>query len=60
MEEKKETKAQNTSFTKQQILESKKYKNRRDLLRALLKDEESYTLKQVDAALSTFLKREVN
>ena len=60
MEEKKETKAQNTSFTKQQILESKKYKNRRDLLRALLKDEESYTLKQVDAALSSFLKREVN
>lgn len=59
MEEKIEEAVQTMSFTKQQILESKKYKNRRDLLHALLNDGESYTLKQVDAALSAFLKREV-
>lgn len=59
MEEKKETMALNTGFTKQQILESKRYKNRRDLLRALLRDENTYTLKQVDAALCAYLKREV-
>ncbi|MBC6681308.1 hypothetical protein [Zhenpiania hominis] len=59
MEEKREEAVQTMSFTKQQILESKKYKNRRDLLRALLNDGESYTLKQVDAVLLAFLKREV-
>lgn len=43
-------------FTKQQLLQSQKYVNRRDALNALLKDDESYTQEQVDEILEKFYK----
>lgn len=50
---------QETVFTKEQILASKKYKNRRDVLGAILKDGGSYTLEQVDSLLEKFMKGKV-
>ena len=46
-------------FTKEQILTSKKYANRRDALGVVLVDDESYTLEQVDSLLDNFLKGKV-
>lgn len=55
--------AKNTStaavFTKQQLVESRKYANRRDLLKALLEDGKSYTIAEVDAAIEKFMKGKV-
>lgn len=55
--------AKNTStavvFTKQQLIESRKYANRRDLLKALLEDGKSYTIAEVDAAIEKFMKGKV-
>lgn len=47
------------NFTKQQILEAKKYANRKDLVGALLEEGETYSLSEVDAAISDFMKRKV-
>jgi hypothetical protein len=49
-----------TEFTKGQILNSAKYKHRRDLVDALLKDEKKYTMKSVDGLIDNFLKGQVN
>lgn len=46
-------------FSKEQLLKSRRYANRRDLLGALLSDEKRYTLKEVDAAIKTFMKGKV-
>ena len=43
-------------FTKRQVLSSKKYFHRRDLLNTLLDEGESYTLKEVDALVDKFMK----
>lgn len=55
--------AKNTStaavFTKQQLIESRKYANRRDLLKALLEDGKSYTIAETDAAIEKFMKGKV-
>ncbi len=56
------TKANNeavATFTKDQLLASKRYANRQDILNALLKDSEKYTIEQVDALIEKFMKREV-
>ena len=45
-------------FTKEQILSSKKYSNRRDVLGAILTDK-TYTLEQVDSLLEKFMKGKV-
>lgn len=47
-------------FNKNKILGMKRYANRVDLLRVLLKPEETYTLDAVDAAISDFMKGKVN
>jgi hypothetical protein len=47
-------------FNKTKILGMKRYANRVDLLRVLLKPEETYTLEAVDAAISDFMKGKVN
>lgn len=44
-------------FTKRNILTFKRYANRRDLLSVLLKDEEEYTMEQVDSLLQNFFKK---
>lgn len=46
-------------FTKEQWASSKKYKDKPDLIEALLVDGESYTEKQVDKIIKDYLKKEV-
>lgn len=43
-------------YTKQQILKSKKYLGKQDLINALLKDNSQYTLSQVDKIINDFMK----
>ena len=51
--------AEAASYTKDQLLRSKKYTARRDLLGALLEDGKTYTAAQVDREINQFLKRKV-
>lgn len=46
-------------FTKEQILASAKYRNRRDLVNALLVDGENYTLEKVNEKMNDFMKGQV-
>ena len=52
-----ETKKEDVKFTKEQILKSKKFKNRVDLIRVILQDNESYTLEEVQKEIDKFMKR---
>lgn len=47
-------------FTKQQIVNSKKFKDNVDLLNALLKDDKLYTLEEVNKTIEDFMKGKVN
>ncbi len=55
-----ETKKEDVKFTKEQILKSKKFKNRVDLIRVILQDNECYTLEEVQKEIDKFMKRRVN
>jgi hypothetical protein len=57
---KKEEIHQEEKFTKEQLLKSKRYVDRKDLLNALLKNNESYNLKTVDDLINNFMKGKVN
>lgn len=46
-------------FSKLQILASARFGSRRDLVDALLDDKESYTMKQVNELVDSFMKGEV-
>lgn len=46
-------------FTKEQILSSKKYQHRKDVVNVLLKDDQSYTSDEVDKLIDDFMKRKV-
>ena len=48
------------TYTKGQILNSEKYKNRRDALGVILKDDGVYTVEEVDSLLEKFMKGKVN
>lgn len=48
-----------TKYTKEQLIGSERYRNRRDLLGALLKDGEVYTLHDADTLLSNYMKGKV-
>ena len=50
---------QELKFPKERILTVKKYSNRRDALVAILDDDKSYTLEQVDSLLENFMKGKV-
>ena len=50
----------NAVYTKEQILNSKKYKNRRNVLGAILVDGKEYTIEEVDSLLKKFMKGKVN
>lgn len=52
-------KAESVEYTKQQLLASKRFAKRRDLVGALLNDDEQYTIEQVEAAIVKFLKGKV-
>ena len=47
-------------FTKSQIVNSKKYSIRRDLINAVLDENILYSLDEVDNLINKFLKKEVN
>lgn len=46
-------------YTKDHLIASKKYANRRDLISALLADDKIYTLDEVDALIEKFMKGKV-
>ena len=47
-------------YSKEQILNSKKYTNRRDALGVILADKKKYTKEEVDSLLDKFMKGMVN
>lgn len=57
--ENKEVKTTESKFSKEQLLKSKKYANRKDLLGVLLDDKKEYSFTEVDAAIDKFMKRGV-
>ncbi len=46
-------------FTKEQIIESNRYKSRKDILNVLLESGKTYTLDEVDRLLENFMKGKV-
>lgn len=55
-----EKKQDEVVFTKEQILASKKYSNRRDVLASILSDNFVGTIGKVDSLLKKFMKGKVN
>lgn len=47
------------TFTKEQLLNSEKYRNKRDILRAVLEDDKKYSIAEADKQIENFLKGEV-
>lgn len=47
------------TFTRQQLLKSKKYAEKKDLINALLVDDRSYSMAEVEEILNGFLKGKV-
>ena len=48
-----------TKYTKEQLLKSKRYADNRDVLSAVLKDNNSYTLEIVDKLIKDFKRKRV-
>lgn len=46
-------------FTKQQLLTASKYRDKRDLLEALLENDRTYSFREVDEAIDTYMKGQV-
>lgn len=59
MTKKSEESKQENTFSKQEILASKRFANRVDLLKAILDDKKSYVVKEVEEIIEDFLKRKV-
>lgn len=53
---KKDEKKEEAKFTKEQLIKSARYVHRVDLINALLKDNETYTLSEVDKKINDFMK----
>ncbi len=47
------------AYTKEQLLASKRYANRRDVISVLLEDGKTYTSTEVDALIEKFMKGKV-
>lgn len=47
------------SFTKEQLVKADRWFNRRDLLNALLKDDKTYTIEQVDDLIKEYYKKPI-
>nr|DAY51591.1 MAG TPA: ATP-dependent RNA helicase [Caudoviricetes sp.] len=45
-----------TTFTKEQILQSLKFSNHRDILSVLLKDGRNYTVEEIDREIQNYMK----
>lgn len=59
MAEKEKIEKAEKMFSKTQIIKSKKYFARRDLLNAILEDGAEYTLSEVDRKIESFMKKAV-
>lgn len=46
-------------YSKEQIIASKKYSNRKDILNVLLKDDEEYNFSRIDEIIENFMNKEV-
>ena len=46
-------------FTKEQLMNSKKYRDSADLIGAVLVSGQTYTFKQVDTEIEKFMKKEI-
>ncbi len=55
----KETKQGETKYKKQELLKAERYRERKDLVGALLKDGREYSLEEVDAVIDKFVKGKV-
>ena len=51
---------QTSKFSKAQILSSKQYEERKDLLEAILEDGKEYSKKEVEQQIQKFMKGKVN
>ncbi len=49
-----------SKFTKEQIVNSKRFNHRVDLLKVILKEETLYTLEEVENEIEKFMKGKVN
>ncbi len=47
------------SFTKSQLLKSKKYVHQTDVLNVILEEDKNYTIKEVEKLIDGFMKKEV-
>lgn len=47
-------------YTKEMILRASRYKDNQDILMALLKDDEFYTLEDVDILIKKYYQKEIN
>lgn len=54
--EQEEIRSVQRTFRKEQILAASKYRNRRDLVDALLDDDKSYTIKEVEDKINNYKK----
>lgn len=54
-----EVKTTESKYSKEQLLKSKKYSNRKDLLGVLLDDKKEYSFAEVEAEIDKFMKRGV-
>ncbi len=59
MAEKKTVESTESKFTKEEIVSSKRYIEDSDIVRALLEDNKTYTLKEVDNIVEKFRKGKV-
>lgn len=59
IEKKEAIKTTESKYSKEQLLKSKKYSNRKDLLGVLLDDKKEYSFAEVDAEIDKFMKRGV-
>ena len=46
-------------YSKEQIIASKRYSNRKDILNVLLKDDEEYSFSKIDEIIEEFMNKEV-
>lgn len=61
MEKKKSEKTnQNAVYQKKEIVSSKKFRNRKDLLNAVLDEDKAYTMEEVKKVIEKFMKGKVN
>lgn len=59
MAKKKEEEIIETKYSKEQILKSKRYAHRKDLLNISLDDEKEYSFNEIDKIIADFMDKEV-